>query len=155
MLNSDTFNLVVKNTPLVSIDLCIICNGQILLGLRNNAPLKGVWFTPGGRILKNEPWADCLKRIAQCELGLTIDDSEHFKLMGVWDHFYENSLLAEDVSTHYVNLPHSICLEHFPALELDEQHNEIKWFSLGEIVDNNIFHEYMRNYASYLLKYGY
>ena len=48
MLNSDTFNLVVKNTPLVSIDLCIICNGQILLGLRNNAPLKGVWFTPGG-----------------------------------------------------------------------------------------------------------
>ena len=75
--------------------------------------------------------------------------------MGVWDHFYENSLLAEDVSTHYVNLPHSIYLEHFPALELDEQHNEIKWFSLGEIVDNNIFHEYMRNYASYLLKYGY
>lgn len=53
------------------------------------------------------PWADCLKRIAQCELGLTIDDSVHFKLTGVWDHFYENSLLDEDISTHFVNLPHS------------------------------------------------
>jgi colanic acid biosynthesis protein WcaH len=47
MLNSDMFNLIVKNTPLVSIDLCIVCNGRILLGLRNNAPLKGMWFTPG------------------------------------------------------------------------------------------------------------
>ena len=46
MLNSDTFNLVVKNTPLVSIDLCIICNGYVLLELRNNAPSKGVRFTP-------------------------------------------------------------------------------------------------------------
>jgi colanic acid biosynthesis protein WcaH len=114
-----------------------------------------VVYSGGGRILKNEPWADCLKRIAQCELGLTVDDTEHFKLMVVWDHFYENSLLAEDVSTHYANLPHPICLEHFPDLQLDEQHNEIKWFSLREIADNNIFHKYVRNYASYLLKHGY
>lgn len=41
MLDSQTFKVVIENTPLVSIDLCLICNGQILLGKRNNEPLKG------------------------------------------------------------------------------------------------------------------
>ena len=41
MLDVLKFKAVVENTPLVSIDLCFICDGQILLGKRNNEPLKG------------------------------------------------------------------------------------------------------------------
>ena len=52
VLDIATFKIIIENTPLVSIDLCLICGGQILLGRRNNEPLKGVWFTPGGRVLK-------------------------------------------------------------------------------------------------------
>ena len=69
--------MLTENTPLVSIDLCLICNGQILLGKRRNEPLKGIWFTPGGRIHKNETWQDALLRIAEVELGLSdiaVDD---------------------------------------------------------------------------------
>ena len=152
MLDSDTFNTVLNNTPLVSIDLCIVCNGQILLGLRNNNPLKGEWFTPGGRILKNETWDKCLKRIALNELGLDSVDPGQFRLMGIWDHFYDNSVFGENISTHYVNLPHYIHLEDIPSLKIDNQHKEMAWFDLEEIYKNRTFHEYMRRYSSYLLK---
>ena len=70
MLEKEVFKTIVKNTPLVSIDLCIVCDGKILLGKRKNDPLKGLFFTPGGSVLKNEPHVDCLKRVAKSELGL-------------------------------------------------------------------------------------
>lgn len=152
MLDSADFKAVVENTPLVLIDLCIVCDGHLLLGLRNNEPLKDFWFTPGGRILKNEAWARSLKRIAQSELGLEVEGLEHFRLMGVWDHFYKNSAFDENISTHYVNLPHYICLEGRPGLKLDEQHSEMAWFDLEDVANNNNFHKYMQNYASYFLQ---
>ncbi|MBT7167878.1 MAG: NUDIX domain-containing protein, partial [Porticoccaceae bacterium] len=99
MLDAQTFKTVIENTPLVSIDLCLICNGQILLGKRRNEPLKGRWFTPGGRIHKNETWQDALLRIAEVELGLGDTAVESFSLMGMWDHFYNNSALDQDIST--------------------------------------------------------
>jgi len=43
MLDVQTFKNVVENTPLVSIDLCVVCDGQVLLGKRNNDPLKDEW----------------------------------------------------------------------------------------------------------------
>lgn len=70
MLEKEIFKIVVKNTLLVSIDLCIVCDGKILLGKRKNDPLKGFFLTPGGRVLKNEAHIDCLKRVAKSELGL-------------------------------------------------------------------------------------
>ena len=53
MLEREVFKKVVKNTPLVSIDICIVWDEKFLLGKRKNDPLKGFFFTPGGRILKN------------------------------------------------------------------------------------------------------
>ena len=44
MLDAKTFRTVIENTPLVSIDLCLVCDGQVLLGKRTNEPLKGEWF---------------------------------------------------------------------------------------------------------------
>ena len=55
MLDVHTFKVVIKNTPLVSIDLRLVCDDQVLLGKRNNDLLKGEWFTPGGRIHKMKP----------------------------------------------------------------------------------------------------
>jgi colanic acid biosynthesis protein WcaH len=118
VLASETFKTVVESTPLVSIDLCLVFERRLLMGLRQNEPLKGQSFTPGGRLLKNERWQDGLARIAKTELGLTVT-SDDFELMGVWDHFYENSAIGEGVSTHYVNLPHVCFLESRPVLSLD------------------------------------
>jgi len=151
MLDTQTFKTVIENTPLVSIDLCLMCDGQLLLGKRNNVPLKGEWFTPGGRIQKNEAWQDALLRIAKVELGLGGIAVKDFALMGVWDHFYSNSALDQNTSTHYVNLPHYAEFKSKPQITLDDQHCEFKWFELSEAYNDEKFHLYIRNYASWLL----
>jgi colanic acid biosynthesis protein WcaH len=151
MLELSKFKAVVENTPLVSIDLCLIFEGQILLGLRKNEPLKGGWFTPGGRIYKNETWENALLRISKVELGLRDVAVEDFSLMGVWDHFYNNSNFGQDISTHYVNLPHYTYFKSKPKIILDDQHSNFKWFDLVLVSNDEKFYPYMRNYAVWLL----
>ena len=151
MLGAKTFKTVVENTPLVSIDLCLVCEDKLLLGKRTNEPLRGEWFTPGGRIHKNETWQHALLRIVKAELGLCDITVENFALMGVWDHFYHNSALDHDISTHYVNLPHYAEFQSKPDITLDDQHGEFEWFDLSVVAKDERFHAYMRNYAGWLL----
>jgi colanic acid biosynthesis protein WcaH len=151
MLDVQTFKTVIENIPLVSIDLCLVCDDQVLLGKRNNDPLKGEWFTPGGRIHKNETWQDALLRIAEAELGLNCISVENFSLIGMWDHFYNNSALDQNTSTHYVNLPHYAEFKSRPQITSDDQHGEFKWFDLSVVAKDEKFHLYVRNYASWLL----
>jgi colanic acid biosynthesis protein WcaH len=151
MLDAHTFKTVIENTPLVSIDLCLVCDGQVLLGKRTNEPLKSEWFTPGGRIHKNETWQNASLRIIKAELGLSYIAVENFSLMGVWDHFYNNSVIDQGISTHYVNLPHYVLFKSKPEIILDDQHDEFEWFDLSVVADDEKFHPYMRNYAIWLL----
>ena len=150
MLDKNTFSIVLDNAPLVSIDLCLVWDSKLLLAKRNNDPLKGHWFTPGGRLNKNEPWQRGLERIAKLELGLDVNSSK-FNLMGVFDHFYSNSFLDENISTHYVNLPHYMIYDCCPTIQLDEQHDESNWFDIKELSYNKGTHKYMRKYANWLL----
>ena len=150
VLDAATFKTVVESTPLVSIDLCLVCEDQLLMGLRQNEPLKGQWFIPGGRLFKNERWQDGLARIAKTELGLTVN-IDNFELMGVWDHFYGNSAINESVSTHYVNLPHVCYLESWPELALDAQHEAVRWFDIPSLIKDKGHQVYMREYASWII----
>lgn len=63
-LSDETFKSVIQHTPLISIDL-IVRNeqGEVLLGKRVNAPAKGYWFVPGGRVRKNETLDDAFVRL--------------------------------------------------------------------------------------------
>lgn len=153
VLDAAIFKTVVASAPLVSIDICLVFEGQLLMGLRKNEPLKGEWFTPGGRLLKNERWEDGLVRIARSELGLTVI-SDDFDLMGVWDHFYENSAIDECVSTHYVNLPHVCYVASQPDLSLDPQHESFRWFDVESIIEDTGHQIYMRKYASWIYENG-
>ena len=85
------------------------------------------------------------------ELGLRDIGVGEFSLIGVWDHFYKNSALDQNTSTHYVNLPHYAEFKSKPQIDLDDQHVEFEWFDLSVVSDDEKFHPYMRNYGSWLL----
>ena len=85
------------------------------------------------------------------ELGLSDIAVEDFALMGMWDHFYSNSALDQNTSTHYVNLPHYAEFKSRPQITLDDQHDEFKWFDLAVVSNDEKFHPYMCNYASWVL----
>ncbi|MDO6617625.1 GDP-mannose mannosyl hydrolase [Shewanella sp. 6_MG-2023] len=127
-LDKPIFTTVINSTPLVSIDLLIEnSQGQVLLGLRNNRPAKGFWFVPGGRIQKNEKLDDAFKRLCFEELGIkhARQKAEH---LGPFEHFYDDFVFGEEVSTHYVVLGYKIVVD----LDIDalpqKQHGQYQWF---------------------------
>lgn len=162
-LSSEQFSQACAALPLVSLDFCLLrpsCSGatglELLLGLRNNRPAQGWWFTPGGRIRKNEQLASASARIALDELGLPATALPRARLMGAWDHCYPDSAFDPAVSTHYVNLPHWLALsaDEADALTLpqgpDQQHTRWQWLPLEQAVQNESVHACVRVYAQWL-----
>lgn len=145
MLNDTEFLRIVDATPLVSIDL-ILRNerGDVLLGRRANRPAQGMWFVPGGRIRKNERVNDALQRISERELGVTITEA---KLLGVFDHIYpDNFLGTPDVNTHYVVLGMTAALSGDLAFTADDQHEELRWWTVEQLLADASVHENTKTY---------
>ena len=46
MLDLQTFKTVIENVQLVSLELFLVFDNQLLLEKRTNEPLKSEWFTP-------------------------------------------------------------------------------------------------------------
>jgi len=154
------FSAACAALPLVSIDLVLTnTDGQLLLGLRNNAPARGWWFTPGCRIRKNEPLAHAKLRIAHDELGLPASALERATPMGAWDHFYPDSAFDPQVSTHYVNLPLWLQLTRDEEKHLQlpqgagEQHARWQWLALDQAATDRAVHEYVRVYAAWVMQH--
>ncbi|WP_220721010.1 GDP-mannose mannosyl hydrolase [Agarivorans litoreus] len=144
MLELETFKTVVKHTPLVSIDLIVRnSRGQVLLGKRKNRPAKDYWFVPGGRILKDESFANAFSRLIKQELGL--DQADHvFK--GIYQHFYEDNFSIEDFSTHYVVLAYELSSSDGLSNLPEEQHAEYRWFDESELLASSSVHEHCKWY---------
>lgn len=112
---------------LFSIDLVVLdAQNRILVGERINRPAQGYCFVPGGRVYRNEALMKAFERICLDELGQFFYYPETTQL-GLYDHFYSNSVFGEDISTHYVNSPCLIKLPenvklNFPA----DQHKEYR-----------------------------
>jgi len=62
-----------------------------------------------------------------------------------FEHFYENSFVDDNISTHYVVLAYKIKIEEELNLPEDE-HSEYSYFSKDEIMTNNYIHKYVKDY---------
>jgi colanic acid biosynthesis protein WcaH len=144
-LPAEDFKHVIKNAPLISIDLIVKDGaGRFLLGLRTNAPAKGYWFVPGGRVYKNERLEEALNRISLAELGreLTLDDC---RFLGMYEHFYEDNAFSEEFGTHYVVTAFSPQIESLESLP-DIQHSDYRWLSSEEILGDPNVHAHTKDY---------
>jgi colanic acid biosynthesis protein WcaH len=45
----EEYSTIAQNVPIVSVDLLVHHNGGLVLGKRQNEPVKGEWFVPDGR----------------------------------------------------------------------------------------------------------
>ena len=145
-LDVPTFSTIVAQTPLISIDLVLRNNaGKVLLGRRSNRPAQGMWFVPGGRILKDEKISDAFTRLTTEELGVDIP-VENSRFLGVYEHFYPDNFTGEGFSTHYVVLGYQLTLE----LDLDrlpnEQHRDYRWWELQELLSSDDVHQHSKWY---------
>ena len=145
MLCFEEFKTVVKNTPLVSIDFIIVNEeNKILLGRRVNKPAMNFLFTLGGRVYKDEKLEDAKKRVLKDETNLNLEDFNPL-FLGTFEHFYKESFVDENISTHYVNLAYEIKVSHMQDLP-KKQHNNYVWLSLEELLNSNEVHNYVKDY---------
>lgn len=147
-LAKEAFLSVIRDTPLVSIDLVVTdTEGKILVGQRKNAPAKGFWFVPGGRICKNETLDQAFQRISQTELGCLLD-RKMADLLGVYDHIYQDNFAeVEGIGTHYVVIAHRVQIDPSCLCLPDEQHLAYVWMSADEIRDNSDVHPNTKAYV--------
>jgi colanic acid biosynthesis protein WcaH len=163
-LDKAAFLEVVKNTPLISIDL-IVSNpaGEVLLGHRLNKPARHTWFVPGGKIIKDELLGQAFQRIAHDELGLNLhitilpggaprlDQSDpivrDITFKGIYEHLYpDNFADAEGISTHYIVLAYRIELAQ-PLVNLPpDQHSDYKWWKVEELLKTENVHANSKAY---------
>ena len=151
-LPDEIFKSIIQHTPLISIDL-IVRNeqGEVLLGKRVNAPAKGYWFVPGGRVRKNETLDDAFIRLVKEELGIesgvTRTDA---KFLGVFEHFYDDCMFGDDVSTHYVVIAYQLVIKIKTCINLYfTQHEKYMWLNDPEILKNNQIIKYVKKYFNY------
>jgi colanic acid biosynthesis protein WcaH len=147
-LSADVFKAVVKATPLVAIDLIVRdSHGRLLFGLRKNAPAKGSWFVPGGRIRKGESFAMAFERLTKEELGVSFS----FMLaqfLGTYEHFYADDFEGDkSSSTHYVVLAYAIDIIDTTLPVLDAQHHDCRWVSPEICITDPSIHTNCKPYA--------
>ena len=98
------YNEITSVIPIACLDLLVVHDCRLLLMLRNNAPGKGVWFAPGGRILRGESQEEAVTRVLGKETGLKATRVEQKGTMAhIWPEihtvttFYRVDVASDDV----------------------------------------------------------
>ncbi|OTP70473.1 GDP-mannose mannosyl hydrolase [Caballeronia sordidicola] len=147
-LNEADFLDVVRLTPLVSIDLIVTDgNRRVLLGQRRNRPAQGMWFVPGGRVMKGETLDTAFTRVVRDELGIASVQRSASRLFGVFEHHYDDNFAGvADIKTHYVVLAYSITLGGAVPIGRFVQHSGYAWLLPTEVLSRDDVHPNAKAY---------
>ncbi|HVB19867.1 MAG TPA: NUDIX domain-containing protein [Candidatus Paceibacterota bacterium] len=99
---------------------------KTLLFKRTNEPLKGVYFSVGGRLLKNEKILDGVVRQALREAGIRID-KKRLIFGGIQEEAHQKSMFS-GTSYHAIVLYYGYIIDEKTAVRMDNQHNDSAWF---------------------------
>ncbi|MBA7609623.1 GDP-mannose mannosyl hydrolase [subsurface metagenome] len=116
-IEDSLYNEITSVIPIACVDLLIVHDGRLLLMLRNNEPGKGVWFTPGGRILKGETLEEAVTRLLGKETGLEATRVEQKGTMAhIWPEIHTvTTFYRVDVASGNV--------------EMNDEHSDYRWIT--------------------------
>jgi len=103
--------------PIACVDLLVVHDGCLLLMLRNNEAGKGVWFAPGGRILKGEELEEAVTRVLRKETRLEATRVEQVGTMAhIWPEIHTvTTFYRVDVASGDV--------------EMNDEHSDYRWIT--------------------------
>lgn len=134
----DLYKKIHKSMPILCVDVIIKSGNNVLLVKRSNKPAQGLWWFPGGRVLKGELLENTAIRKIKEEIGLNI---KKVKLLGVEETMFSDGPFGWP--THTVNI---VFLAELPGkitdIKLDNQSEDYKWFSKSE----KSFHPYIKKF---------
>lgn len=101
------FKEILDLTPICTVDLIFFNKNRTktLLFRRRNESLKGIYFSAGGRLLKNEKMLDGAVRQGMREVGLRLKKKD-LKFEGIAEEIHKNSAFGK-VTYHAVVIYYS------------------------------------------------
>lgn len=102
LIPEDTYRTIIDLMPILCVD-CVITNerGQYLLVLRQNEPLKGEWWVPGGRVYKGEKLGCAIRRKIKEELGIRL---KNLRPLGYYEDEFEKNPLKVASGLHTLGI---------------------------------------------------
>ena len=88
MLPLEEYKDIVSKMPILTVDAIVVHEGKYLLLKRNFEPLKGIYWLPGGRVLRGELLQEAVIRKMREELGV---DVSIISLAGFHDYIYKEN----------------------------------------------------------------
>ena len=133
-IEKELYKDILRNIPIPTVDILFLnSKNELLLGKRNNEPLLGVYYIPGGRINKWEKLLDAAHRKAKEELWIDIDTTR-LEFVWVYDDIFDNSAF-DDIGTHCIPVTYCyrLTISEEDHLSIwDTQHSELQFFSLDD-----------------------
>lgn len=133
-IEESLYKKIMETSVIVTVDIIFINkNKEILLWLRNNAPLKNTYYIPWGRIYKYENIIDAAKRESKKELWISLK-IEKIKFLWVYDDIYKEDAFFEWMWSHFASRTYIYNLDDNEKVEInDNQHAKIKFFNINDI----------------------
>ena len=121
-ISKKQYRRIMKLMPIITVDGIVIHNNRYLLVKRDNEPLKGRYWTPGGRVYKGEKIKEALVRKIKEECGIDINV---VSLMGFYEDFYPKNEFNIDYA-HTVSFVYT-AIALSDKVTLDNQSSDYKW----------------------------
>lgn len=120
----DLYNQILTYLPIACVDIAIVSKGSILLVKRNDMPVKGEWWLPGGRVYKYETMRQTAKRKAIEEVGLHCHIGP---IIHTAETIFEDG--PSGIPVHSINS----CFMLYPVnsiskVRIDSHHSDFDWF---------------------------
>lgn len=119
------YNQICKLMPIPCVDIIVTdMDNRVLLLKRNNQPMKGEWWFPGGRIYKGETRKEAALRKVKEECGI---NTESIVKIGTYDLFLNNNLF------HAITTVFKVDVE-ITHVVMDDQSCDYSWKTCQEWV---------------------
>jgi colanic acid biosynthesis protein WcaH len=122
---TELYYRILENLPIACVDVAIVAHGAVLLVRRKDAPARGQWWVPGGRVLKGEMMRDTARRKAREEVGI---DCHVGPIIHTAETIFPDG--PGGIPVHSINS----CFFMYPVdpefkPNLDDHHSDYRWVS--------------------------
>ncbi len=130
---SEIYAEYMNRLPICCVDILLFnpAKTKVLLCKRKNEPLKGIYFSTGGRLQKGEELKDCATRKAKEELGVEIR-KEQLLAGGIISEIYPNSSFGDTIGYHAITVYFGYSIPENTVIDLDNQHEDSMWFDIND-----------------------
>lgn len=141
-LSDEEYGRVLSSVVVACVDVMLICDGKVLLGVRLNEPYKGELAYPGGRMKPGESFADTASRHVSKNTGLRIIPRRFLYVRTDSWAWSKHSQAPEDAGCHMTGTTMAALISWREAqrIRIADDLGEHEWFSLREVIRNPRIH---------------